>query len=233
MKTTDVLEKPESPTRNEVIQAISSDRKRTNLLHKYEQSALAWLVQRIPSGVTSDMLTGIGLFGSLIVSAGFILAFYFSKYYLFLGFPGFLISWFGDSLDGRLAYYRKIPRKNYGFTLDITIDWMSIIAIGGGYIIYVKGMWDLLGYGFVVMYGWEMLIAVMRFKITGKYLIDSGKFGPTEARIVISAFMIMEVLLPGSIIYSAAVAVVVLFIINVIDTKRLLDLADTMDKKEF
>jgi hypothetical protein len=108
---------------------------------------------------------------------------------------------------------------------------MSIIAIGCGFIVYVRGMWDMLGYGFVVLYGWEMLIALMRYRITGKYSIDSGKFGPTEARILISAFMILEVILPGSIIYSAGAAVVVLFVINVVDTHRLLQLADKMDKK--
>lgn len=227
---TEVLDRP-LQTKKEVLQSISVDRKRTNLLNVQEQSALAWLVQRIPLWVTSDMLTAVGLFGSLVVGASFILAFYLSKYFLILGFPGFIISWFGDSLDGRLAYYRQRPRKLYGFTLDITIDWMSIIAIGCGFIVYVRGMWDMLGYGFVVLYGWEMLIALMRYRITGKYSIDSGKFGPTEARILISAFMILEVILPGSIIYSAGAAVVVLFVINVVDTHRLLQLADKMDKK--
>jgi hypothetical protein len=232
MKTTDVLEKPPVQTMNEVMVAISADRKRTNLLHHYEQTALAYLVQRIPSWMTSDMLTAIGLMGSFIVSLSFILAFYFSKYFLLMGFPGFAISWFGDSLDGRLAYYRQKPRRFYRFTLDITIDWMSIIAIGCGYIIYVRGLWDILGYGFVVLYAWEMLIALMRYKLTGKYSIDSGKFGPTEARIVIAALMVLEMLIPGSIIYSTGAAVCILFIINVIDTSRLLKLADRMDKQE-
>jgi hypothetical protein len=160
------------------------------------------------------------------------MASYFSKYYLLLGVPGFMISWFGDSLDGRLAYYRNIPRKLYGFSLDITIDWISIIFIGCGYILYIDGVWDLLGYGFVVMYGWEMIITLMRYKITGKYSIDSGKFSPTEARIIISALMVTEVFLTGSIIYSAAAACVALFIINIIDTRKLLSLADDIDIRE-
>jgi hypothetical protein len=32
---------------NEILEAISRDRVRTNLLHKYEQRAIAWLVQRV------------------------------------------------------------------------------------------------------------------------------------------------------------------------------------------
>jgi hypothetical protein len=41
-------------------------------------------------------------------------------------------------MDGRLAYYRNRPKKLYGFTLDITIDWIGIILIGVGFIVYAK-----------------------------------------------------------------------------------------------
>lgn len=177
----------------EVLKNVFADRAATNLLKKQEQIAISWLVQRIPAFISSNMLTGIGFFGNIIVTASFILAAYFSRSFLLLGLLGFLISWFGDSLDGRLAYYRNKPRKNYGFALDITIDWVSIILIGVGYTIYADGAWTLLGYGFVVMYGWEMIIALLRFKITGRYSIDSGIMGPTEVRIIIGLIMIAEV----------------------------------------
>lgn len=215
---------------NEILEVISRDRTRTNLLRTYEQRAIAYLVQRIPPWISSNMLTGIGFTGSILVFASFMLAAYFSRSFLLLGVAGFLISWFGDSLDGRIAYYRNKPRKLYGFVLDITIDWIGIILIGCGFIVYADGFWELLGYGFVVMYGWEMIIVLMRYKITGEYSIDAGKFSPTEARILISAIMVLEVLLPTSIHYSASVAVIVLFIINVIDTNRLLSRANTLEK---
>ena len=221
-----------SLTPSELMKSVFSDRARTNLLKKYEQEAIAWLVQRIPPAITPNVMTGIGFFGSIIVAASFMLAAYFSKYYLLLAVPGFMISWFGDSLDGRLAYYRNIPRKRYGFALDITIDWVSIIMIGSGYIIYAEGVWEILGYGFVVMYGWEMIIALLRYKITEKYLIDSGLIGPTEVRIVIAAIMATEVFLPGSLQLSAGVVVVVLFFINIGDTRKLLKVADEIDIKE-
>jgi len=217
---------------NEILESISRDRKRTNLLKTIEQRTIAFLVQRIPSWISSNMLTAIGFTGSFIVFSAFVLATYFSKYYLLLGLPGFAISWFGDSLDGRLAYYRNKPRKNYGFVLDITIDWISIIFIGGGYILYSEGIWEILGYIFVVMYGWEMIIVVMRYKITGDYSIDAGKFSPTEARILISAIMILEVIFPGSLGYSTIILGITLFIINIFDTHRLLQIADGIDKKE-
>ena len=216
----------------EVLRNVFSDRTRTNLLKKQEEMAISWLVQRIPSFITSNMLTGIGFFGNMIVCASFILASFYSRSFLLLGLIGFAISWFGDSLDGRLAYYRNKPRRKYGFTLDITIDWISIILIGLGYIIYAEGAWKMLGYGFVVLYGWEMIIALIRLNITGKYSIDSGKMGPTEVRIVIGLIMIAEVLLPGSLIYSAFVVVIALLFVNVLDTRYLLRIADDIDKKE-
>ena len=216
---------------SEILKTISQDRARTNLLRKFEQRALAFFVQRIPSVISSNMMTAVGFFGSVIVFVSFILGAYLNRNYLLLGVLGFMIAWFGDSLDGRLAYYRNKPRKLYGFVLDITMDWISIIIIGWGYIIYSEGIWEILGYGFVVMYGWEMIIVLMRYKITGEYSIDSGKFGPTEVRIIISAVMVAEVLFPGSMHFSAILVGVILFIINIGDTHKLLKVADDMDKQ--
>lgn len=56
--------------------------------------------------------------------------------------------------------------------------------------------------------------------------------GPTEVRIVIGLIMIAEVLLPGSLNYSAFVVVIALFSVNILDTRRLLRVADDIDKKE-
>ena len=217
---------------SEVLNSVFGDRKRTNLFKKQEQQAIAWLVQRMPQWITSNFLTGLGFFGYIIVFASFVLATYFSRAFLLVGLPGFMVNWFGDSLDGRLAYYRKKPRKQYGFTLDITIDWLSIILIGLGYIIYADGVWEVFGYGFVTMYAWEIILALIRYRITGYYSIDSGKFGPTEVRIMVGAAMVAEVLLPGSIVFSAGFLVISIFIVNIIDTRKLLRVADEIDKKE-
>ncbi|MRR19106.1 CDP-alcohol phosphatidyltransferase family protein [bacterium] len=215
-----------------VLNTVFGDRARTNLLKKYEQQAIAWLVQRIPPWITSNFLTGVGFFGYIIVFTSFVLATWFGRAYLLLGLPGFLINWFGDSLDGRLAYYRNKPRKNYGFTLDITIDWLSVIMIGLGYIIYADGVWEVFGYGFVTLYAWEMILALIRFRLTGKYSIDSGKLGPTEVRLVVCAIMVAEVLLPGSMVLSSVLMVSAIFVVNIIDTRKLLRMADEIDKKE-
>jgi hypothetical protein len=82
------------------------------------------------------------------------------------------------------------------------------------------------------MYGWEMIIALSRYRLTGKYSIDSGKLGPTEVRIIIAAILVTEVLIQGSIVYTALFIVIVMFFFNIADTRNLLRLADQMDKKE-
>lgn len=178
------------------------------------------------------MLTVIGFSGSIIVLSGFVLAAYFGKSYLLFGVLGYIISWFGDSLDGRVAYYRKQPRKWYGFVLDVTVDWLGVILMGLGFVIYVSSAYKIIGFLFVVLYGWEILTAQLRYKITGKYSIDSGLLGPTEVRIIISLILVSEVLLDGSIIYLSGIACVVLFIANILDTRKLLNAADIRDKEE-
>lgn len=215
-----------------ILKIISQDRERSNILRKQEQKALTFLVQRIPYWITSDMLTVIGFSGSIIVLSGFVLAAYFGKSYLLFGVLGYIISWFGDSLDGRVAYYRKQPRKWYGFALDVTVDWLGVILMGLGFVIYVSSTYKIIGFLFVVLYGWEILTAQLRYKITGKYSIDSGLLGPTEVRIIISLILVSEVLLDGSIIYLSGIACVVLFIANILDTRKLLNAADIRDKEE-
>lgn len=226
------MRKAENTANREAIKAIASERKRTNILRKVEQITIAFLVQRIPSWLTSNMLTAIGLFGNLLVFLSFLLAAYVDKYYLLISTLGFVINWFGDSLDGRIAYYRKIPRKWFGFTLDLSIDWIGLVFIGLGFMLYIDQDWILIGYGFVVLYGWSIIIAILRYNITGKYSIDSGLLGPTEVRIAIASILILEVIINDSIIYVGLVAILALFIVNVLDFKKLLGLADDRDKKE-
>ncbi len=212
-----------------VKKTISTDRERTNILRGPEQFTIAFLVQRIPNWISSDMLTGIGFLGNILIFVSFILAAYFQPIYLLLGVLGFAISWFGDSLDGRIAYYRNKARKWYGYALDITIDWLGIVLMGLGFVVYVDGPWEIIGFGFVVLYGWEMITTTVRYKITGKYSIDSGLFGPTEVRIVLSIIFILEVLLPGSILYASSLVTAILLVTNLIDTIKLLKIGDQYD----
>ncbi|WP_329904461.1 CDP-alcohol phosphatidyltransferase family protein [Porphyromonas pogonae] len=216
----------------EALKSIGQDRQRTNILRRGEQHAIAWLVQRIPLWMTSNTLTAIGLIGNMMVAGCFVLATYFSRYWLLLSGIGFFISWFGDSLDGRLAYYRKRPRKWYGFSLDILVDWIGIMLIGLGYIFYADETWKILGFIFVSLYAGEMIISQLRYKVTDKYSIDSGIFGPTEVRIILTLLICLETFVDGAIHYIGLSISVILLIAFCIDFRKLLRMADDRDKKE-
>ncbi|WP_235526109.1 CDP-alcohol phosphatidyltransferase family protein [Pedobacter sp. Leaf216] len=211
---------------------VFADRERTNVLRKGEQALILFLLQRVPAWITPNIMTGIGIFGSLIVFLSFILASFYAKSCLLIGILGFVINWLGDSLDGRLAYFRKIPRKWYGFALDIVMDWLSIILIGLGYYYYADGGTQIFAFLFVVLYGWSMIISQLRYKITGFYQIDAGALGPTELRVIISLVLIAETLFTGSITYFAIAMVALLLVINISDTFKLLKAGDAKDKEE-
>lgn len=216
----------------DALKSIASDRDRTNILCSGEQYAIAWLVQRIPSWISSDGLTAIGFLGNLFVAITFILGAYVNRYWLLLCSIGFFISWFGDSLDGRLAYYRNKPRKWYGFCLDITVDWIGIVLIGFGYVFYAMGWWKLVGFGFVVLYGGEMITSQLRYLVGSQYSIDSGILGPTEVRIILATIISLEAFFPGSLNYFGLLACVVLAYSHLSDTLKLLRMANKRDSIE-
>jgi hypothetical protein len=214
------------------LKKIQQGRQRTNILRKYEQATIAYLVQRMPAWLTSDMLTGIGLFGSVLTFSGFVLGKYYSQYLLLVSILGFFINWFGDSLDGRLAYFRNKPRKWYGFSLDFCTDWITAILIGLGFVLYEDSVWEIVGFLFVVLYGLEMMIALLRYKIVNVYSIDSGLLGPTEVRIILAGVVVGEVFFQGTMLYAVIFWCLVLAVFDVVDFVKLLKMADAKDKEE-
>jgi phosphatidylglycerophosphate synthase len=214
------------------LNIIAKDRKRTNILKSSEQKLIAYLVQKVPLWINSDGLTAIGFFGNVMVASSIVLGAFFSRYWLLLSIVGFAINWFGDSLDGRIAYYRNNPRKWYGFSLDVTVDWVGTILIGLGFTVYAEGVWKYLGFLFVVLYGWQMITAQLRYKVGGQYSIDSGIFGPTEVRIILGAIITLEVFIPHSIYYLTTLATAFLLYSNFVEAKKLLKLADQRDVEE-
>lgn len=217
---------------SKTLKRIFQDRKRTNILRSAEQATISFLVKRVPAYITSDMLTFLGTVGSFIVLLGFLLATFYDRTFLLLGIVGLAINWFGDSLDGRIAYYRNIPRKWYGFSLDIIMDWVSTVLIGMGYLVYARNEYELIAFAFVVLYGWAMIISQLRYKITDVYSIDSGVAGPTEIRIILAIMLILEAAFGHVIEYFGAILCTVLFIINIIDSRKLLKMGDVRDHAE-
>jgi phosphatidylglycerophosphate synthase len=215
-----------------IEQRTFSDRKRTNILKRAEQLTIVFLLPKVPKFISPNLLTLLGTLGSGFVFLAFVLGTYLANWYLLLGIIGLAINWLGDSLDGRLAYYRNVPRRWYGFALDIIADWIGIVLIGFGYYIYAQNGTQVLAFAFVAFYGWSIIISQLRYKITDQYSIDSGLVGPTELRFIIALILIIEVLFPGSITYLAGLITITLFIINTIDSLKLLKLGDLKDKNQ-
>src|SRR5262245_47516629 len=101
--------------------AKEAERQSTFVLTRFERWALPRLAAALPRFVVPDHLTGIGVLGSTLIAAGYILSTR-NPHWLWLSNAGLVINWFGDSLDGTLARVRKIERPRYGFYLDRLTD---------------------------------------------------------------------------------------------------------------
>ena len=88
-----------------------------NLLAKAERRLLNWLCARLPAAIKPDHLTAIGIVGAVMVLAGYA-ASASDRWWLWLAVGGYVIHWFGDSLDGSVARHRGIERPRYGYFLD-------------------------------------------------------------------------------------------------------------------
>jgi phosphatidylglycerophosphate synthase len=158
--------------------------KRTNdiLLGPLERPALHWLAVHMPARITPDGCTFIGVIGALTVMAGYILT-NVDRGFLWLASAGFVINWFGDSLDGTLARVRKIERPVFGFFLDHTTDAACQVAIflGMGISPYVSFSIACLG---LIGYLLLSVVIFVRTCVTGDFKISYGKLGPTEIRVV-------------------------------------------------
>lgn len=152
------------------------------LLGFLERPALRWLAAHMPAWVTPDILTWIGIGASVLIFVSYCLT-NISPNYLWLANLGFFLNWFGDSLDGTLARYRKIERPRYGFLIDHWIDAIStlLIFLGLGLSPYVNLLVASLA---VISY---LLVSIMVYLITyvtGIFTITNAYIGPTEIRLL-------------------------------------------------
>lgn len=212
-----------------LIRVKPQERQRSNWLMAQEQRAIAWLCSRIPVSISSNALTGIGILGSVLVGLVLLLG-KNQREWLWLGIVGLAVNWFGDSLDGRLAYYRKRPRKWYGFALDLMSDWISLSCVTLALAYYLP--WPIVPQLLAAAYGARMLLALMHYKITQEYSIDSGKLGPTEARLVMATAFVAEFFVPSSLLWLSLLGLLMLSAVNAFELRQVLQLADARDRAE-
>ena len=152
------------------------------LLGPLERPTLKWLAAHMPAWVTPDTCTIVGVLGSLVIAASYLLSAY-DRNFLWLASLGFVINWLGDSLDGTLARHRHIERPIYGFFVDHVMDAVSVslILLSLGltpYVNFTIACLTLIAY---------LLLSVLVFVRTiavGEFKISYGKLGPTEVRVL-------------------------------------------------
>lgn len=210
---------------------IRGDRTRRNVLKNAEY----WLIERLcgvmPGWVTPDLLTAVGLAGSGVIYAGLWLGREQSREWLLLSIAGLFIHWFGDSLDGRLAYFRNRPRKWYGWALDINVDWLSACIMGLGFFHYLPDL-RIVSFVFVVAYGGSMIVALLRYKIADRYEIDTFGLGPTELRIMLAGVLLVEIYRDDTLLQFGMAGSLLLIFFNAVESWRVLKLGDERDRQE-
>jgi archaetidylinositol phosphate synthase len=167
---------------------VSNNHRRVNdiLLGPLERPALAWLADHMPAWVTPDLCTAIGVIGALGIMVSYAMS-RISPDYLWLASIGFIINWFGDSLDGTLARHRHIERPRFGFFIDHTADAFNetMIVLGLGLTPYIRFDLSCLALSFYLLLS---VFVFIHMHTVGDFKISFGKVGPTEVRVVMILF---------------------------------------------
>jgi archaetidylinositol phosphate synthase len=156
-----------------------------NVLAQGERRILTWLCARLPAFVTPDGLTSLGFAGGLTIGAGYALS-ALNASWLWLAMIGYVVQWFGDSLDGSLARFRKIERPNFGYFIDHSTDALSnlIFMFCLGVSPFVRldvALFAICSYLLLSIHAFLSVRAVGEMNLT--YLAS----GPTELRLLLMA----------------------------------------------
>ena len=172
-----------------------SVRIQNSILNSLEKRALVYMAERMPAWVTSDLMTFVGMVGSVMTCIGFIL----SKYgicWLWLSIAGLVVNWFGDSLDGTIARVRHAQRPIYGYYLDHTMDVVNeiLMFVGLGFSPLVHLNIALAAF---ICYLALTLNVSMNSYLRGEFKLTYAKFGPTEFRLIIIFVCLLFLFVPA------------------------------------
>ncbi|MFD2134464.1 CDP-alcohol phosphatidyltransferase family protein [Novosphingobium resinovorum] len=137
----------------------------------------------MPAWVKPDLLTALGMVGAVLIFAGYATSL-LDEDWLWLCMPGYLLHWFGDSMDGSLARFRHIERPRYGYFLDHSCDGIAtfLILLGIGVSPYVR-----LEVSLIAMVGYLLLCihAFLAVRVLGELRLSYLNAGPTELRLIL------------------------------------------------
>lgn len=164
------------------IKHEKSVRIQTSVLNAIEKKILVYLAGKQPKWVTSNILTAIGTVGALVIAIGYILGGE-NIHFLWLSSLGFVINWYGDSLDGTLARVRNTQRPIFGYYIDHTLDavneLMMFLGLGLSGLIHFE-----LALLILIVYLMLTLNVSINAHLKKEFCLTYAGMGPTEFRIV-------------------------------------------------
>lgn len=212
------------------------DRIQQNLLAASERRLLNWLCAHMPRWVTPDLLTALGMVGAFAIFAGYA-ASSLHVDWLWLAIAGYALQWFGDSMDGSLARFRRIERPSYGYFIDHSCDGLATLLIlaGMGASPYIR-----MDVALVALAGYLLLSihAYLAARVIGEFKLSYLAAGPTELRLLLIGMTLAMMALgyaPG--LFGAisgfdvfvgliAALLVILFVIQTLSTAKRLAISD-------
>jgi phosphatidylglycerophosphate synthase len=155
------------------------------LLAAPEARVLTAIARRLPTWIKPDHLTALGVLAALGISAAYVLS-NGDELWLWAASGLLILHWLGDSLDGTLARVRKSERPRYGYYLDHLVDAFATAAIGIG-LGLSPYMLPAVGLAIVVAYLILSINTYLETHAFGVLTLGYGRFGPTEARLMLIA----------------------------------------------
>ena len=211
----------------------------SSVLNSLEHRALIWLASRQPKWVTSDMLTIVGTIGAFLIGLGYALT-SININFLWLSTFGLLVNWYGDSLDGNLARYRRKQRPIYGYYLDHTMDVINeaMMFFGAG----MAPFFDMrLTVAAFVLYLVLTLNVSMNAHLRSEFKLTYLKLGPTEFRLIIALANIIllcfvekvfQSIIPNCFIGFVVLMLCIIYVITVISDIRYYSAIDPLPKDD-
>lgn len=197
---------------------------------------LNWLCSQMPPWVTPDRLTLLGMVGAFMIFVGYV-ASGLAASWLLLAIVGYVVQWFGDSMDGSIARYRHIERPSYGYFIDHSCDGLATLLILAG---IGLSPFVTMNVALVALAGYLLLSihAYLSARVLGEFKLSYLAAGPTELRLMLIALTVMMMVLgsgPGIFgalsgfdvfVGAAGLILILLFIIQTITTGRRLARAE-------
>ena len=172
------------------------NRKRTYVLHKFEDRLMGVLLKIMPKWIETYHLTLSSLLSSLIaIYSGYL---YEENKYWLLGIPFVLIfHWLTDMMDGEVGRRKNTGLVKWGFYADHFLDVLFMSSIFIGYALAFPQLFLVFMFLIVGM-ALFFVDSVLCALVGGEYSTSGflGIIGPSEASFVIATFGISFVFLP-------------------------------------